>query len=160
MIRRPPRSTRTDTLFPYTTLFRSSFWLGATGGSGKAARADILDRRNMRLTDVTYSGCPCPDPAWYIESSRVDLHFDENEGVARNGVLFFKGVPILASPYLSFPIRKERKSGLLLPTYGISTNAGMEFSLTYYLNLAPNYDATIPPRFMSKRGLQDRKSVV
>src|SRR3546814_16257507 len=73
--------------------------------------------------------CPCPDPAWYIESSRVDLHFDENEGVARNGVLFFKGVPILASPYLSFPIRKERKSGLLLPTYGISTSAGMEFSL-------------------------------
>src|SRR3546814_1222142 len=29
MIRRPPRSTRTDTLFPYTTLFRSSFILGA-----------------------------------------------------------------------------------------------------------------------------------
>src|SRR3546814_17075238 len=31
MIRRPPRSTRTDTLFPYTTLFRSQLRLGATG---------------------------------------------------------------------------------------------------------------------------------
>src|SRR3546814_4432984 len=32
MIRRPPRSTRTDTLFPYTTLFRSRVVLGWVGG--------------------------------------------------------------------------------------------------------------------------------
>src|SRR3546814_11683976 len=32
MIRRPPRSTRTDTLFPYTTLFRSSNWQAIPGG--------------------------------------------------------------------------------------------------------------------------------
>src|SRR3546814_3198790 len=31
MIRRPPRSTRTDTLFPYTTLFRSHTWVISTG---------------------------------------------------------------------------------------------------------------------------------
>src|SRR3546814_12762188 len=31
MILRPPRSTRTDTLFPYTTLFRSASWLGYNG---------------------------------------------------------------------------------------------------------------------------------
>jgi len=130
------------------------FWLGATGGSGTATQADILDRRNMHLTDVTYAGCPCSDPPWYIKTSSMDLHFDENEGVAHNGVLYFKGVPILASPYLSFPIRKERKSGFLLPTYGISSNAGIEYSQPYYLNLAPNYDATITPRYMSKRGLQ------
>src|SRR3546814_368171 len=37
MIRRPPRSTRTDTLFPYTTLFRSR-WLSAGAWSGRRAR--------------------------------------------------------------------------------------------------------------------------
>lgn len=131
-----------------------NFWLGAQGGAGKASRADILSRSKMRLADVTYSGCPCPDPAWYITSSRVDLNFDENEGVARNGVLFFKGVPILASPYLSFPITKERKSGFLLPTYGVSSNSGFEFSLPYYFNLAPNYDMTLTPRYLAKRGVQ------
>ncbi|TAM87080.1 MAG: LPS-assembly protein LptD [Candidimonas sp.] len=131
-----------------------NFWLGANAGSGKAAQADILDSQDMRLHDVVYAGCPCADPPWYIESPRVDLHFQENEGVAHNGVLYFKGVPLLASPYLSFPIRKERKSGFLIPTYGVSSNTGVELSLPYYLNLAPNYDATLTPRLMSKRGAQ------
>ena len=133
-------------------IIEPNFWLGASGGAGKAVKADILSRNHMRLDTVNYSGCPCPDPDWYINSSRVDLYFDENEGIARNGVLFFKGVPLLYSPFLSFPIRKERKSGFLLPTYGTTSNSGFELTLPYYLNLAPNYDATLTPRFMSKRG--------
>ncbi|HUG57540.1 MAG TPA: LPS-assembly protein LptD [Candidimonas sp.] len=131
-----------------------NFWLGATGGSGKATRADILSRDHMRLTDVTYSGCPCPDPSWYIKSSRVDLHYEDNEGVARNGVLYFKDVPVLYSPYLTFPIRKERKSGFLIPTYGTSSSGGFEVSVPYYFNIAPNYDMTLTPRYMAKRGTQ------
>ncbi|MBV6273557.1 LPS-assembly protein LptD [Alcaligenaceae bacterium CGII-47] len=131
-----------------------SFWLGAKGGAGTAGQAEILSRDHLRLHKVQYSGCPCPDPAWYIRSSRMDLYTSENEGVARNGVLYFKDVPILYSPYLTFPLTKERKSGFLLPTYGTSSNSGFEATLPYYLNLAPNYDATIIPRYMSKRGVQ------
>lgn len=128
------------------------FWLGATGGSGTATQADILSSNHMRLSDVNYSGCPCPEPAWYIQSPKVDLYSKENEGVARNGVLYFKGMPLLYSPYLTFPLRKERKSGFLLPTYGMTTRGGVDLSVPYYLNLAPNYDATLTPRFMAKRG--------
>lgn len=130
------------------------FWLGASGGAGTAAQGEIFSRSEMRLNDVKYSGCPCPAPSWWITAPKVDFHIDENEGVARNGVLYFKGVPLLASPYLSFPLRKERKSGFLLPTYGGSSNSGLEFSLPYYFNLAPNYDLTLTPRVMAKRGLQ------
>ena len=131
-----------------------NFWLGASGGAGTAEWAKIFSRDHMRLGRVTYSGCPCPEPAWYIKSSQVDLHFADNEGVARNGTLYFKNVPILYSPYLTFPIRKERKSGFLLPTYGTSTAGGVEFSVPYYFNLAPNYDMTLTPRVMAKRGVQ------
>jgi len=131
-----------------------NFWLGAAGGTGVATRADIFSKSRMRLTDVVYAGCPCPEPSWYISSPRVDLDFEENEGVARNGVLYFKNVPILYSPYLTFPIKKERKSGFLLPTYGMSSQSGFDLSVPYYLNLAPNYDATLAPRYLSKRGLQ------
>src|SRR3546814_7686878 len=47
MIRRPPRSTRTDTLFPYTTLFRSHpsramTMVGVTGTSGKTSTVQLL----------------------------------------------------------------------------------------------------------------------
>ena len=130
------------------------FWLGTTGGAGSAQSADIFSTDHMRLNEVVYTGCPCPDPAWYIKSEQVDLHFPENEGIARHGTLYFKNFPILYSPYLSFPIRKERKSGFLLPTYGTSTAGGVEFSVPYYFNLAPNYDLTLTPRIMAKRGVQ------
>src|SRR3546814_19766210 len=51
MIRRPPRSTRTDTLFPYTTLFRSA--LGLRGGDDfdlpPVEAETLVDRANLRL---------------------------------------------------------------------------------------------------------------
>jgi len=129
------------------------FWL-VSGASGHAREAQIFSRSRMRMLDVVYAGCPCPAPAWWIESSRVDFDDAENEGVARNAVLYFKGAPILASPYFRFPLRRERKSGLLQPVYGTSTRSGFELAVPYYLNLAPNYDATLTPRYLAKRGAQ------
>ena len=136
------------------TIEEPDFWLGANGGSGTAEQAEIFSRSRMRLNRVTYSGCPCPEPSWYIKSPQVDLDFDENEGIARHGVLYFKDVPILYSPWLSFPVRKERKSGFLIPTYGTTSSGGFELTTPYYFNIAPNYDATVTPRYMAKRGLQ------
>ncbi|HLR13902.1 MAG TPA: LPS-assembly protein LptD [Burkholderiaceae bacterium] len=136
------------------TITEPEFSLGDTGASGKADEAHILSRQHMKLSQVDYAGCPCPDPAWRIRSPDVDLRFDKNEGVARHGVLYFKKAPILYSPWLSFPLRKERKSGFLMPTYGMSSKSGVEFSAPYYFNLAPNYDATLTPRIISKRGVQ------
>src|SRR3546814_9140734 len=44
MIRRPPRSTRTDTLFPYTTLFRSHYDSPVTGTASTLTYAQLLDQ--------------------------------------------------------------------------------------------------------------------
>lgn len=131
-----------------------SFMFGGTGGAGTASEAQILSNDHMRLKTVEYSGCPCPAPAWFIKAPTLDLHNEDNTGIAKHGVLYFKNVPILYSPYLTFPLREERKSGLLMPTYGYSSNSGLEFAVPYYFNLAPNYDATLTPRYLSKRGLQ------
>ena len=129
------------------------FWLEG-GSSGTAEAGTIYNSDHMKLDDVLYSACPCPDPAWYIKAPEVNLYVDENRGVARNSVLYFKDVPIFYSPYFSFPLREERKSGFLTPVYGFTSNSGLELALPYYFNLAPNYDATLTPRSYSKRGLQ------
>jgi LPS-assembly protein len=131
---------------------KPDFWIGATGGTAQAEHADIFSKSEMRLKQVTYSGCPCAEPAWYIKADSLDIDLDDNEGVAHNGVLYFKDVPILASPYLSFPVKKERKSGFLAPLIGTSTSTGLDVSLPYYFNLAPNYDMTLTPRLLAKRG--------
>jgi len=137
-------------------LITPDFWLGDSAGSGEAEYAEIFSRDHMRLEQAIYTGCPCPDAAseWHIRSPRVDLYNDKNQGLARHGVLYFKGVPIMYSPIFGFPLREERKSGFLSPIYGYSSNSGFEMAVPYYFNLAPNYDATLTPRVLSKRGLQ------
>ena len=55
-------------------------------------------------------------------------------------------------PWLSFPWRGQRKTGLLAPSFRTSGRAGTEITLPWYFNLAPNYDATLLPRFTSERG--------
>src|SRR6202142_2452466 len=55
---------------------------------------------------------------------------------------------------MSFSLDNSRKSGLLTPSFGTTSKSGVEVTLPYYFNLAPNYDATLSPRYLSKRGLQ------
>lgn len=130
------------------------FYVAATGGSGTAREAEFLSRDHTRLYDATYTGCPCPEPDWWIKARQVDLKFAENEGLAYGGVVYFKGVPILGSPILSFPITDERKSGFLPPTFGLTTRSGVQVTVPYYLNLAPNFDATLYPSLYARRGVQ------
>lgn len=126
-----------------------------TGGSGNAERVDLLDAERSVFVNGTYTACQCAtDPAWYIKGSRFDFDTGADEGTARNGVLFFQGVPIFASPWLTFPLSGERRSGLLPPTFSLNSNNGFELSLPYYFNIAPNRDLTITPRIITKRGVQ------
>jgi LPS-assembly protein len=87
--------------------------------------------------------CAPPASAWTRRKSR--------HGQRR--LLSFKGVPILPVPALSFPLGDKRKSGVLPPTIGIDSRSGLEVTLPYYWNIAPNRDATLFPTLMTKRGI-------
>jgi LPS-assembly protein len=130
------------------------YHFNSNGGSGSAERVDMLDAERSEFTSATYTACACEKPAWYIRGTRFDFDTGEDEGVAHNGVLFFQGVPIFASPWLSFPLSSERRSGLLPPQFSMGSSNGFEFSLPYYFNIAPNRDLTLTPRIISKRGVQ------
>ncbi|HEY3598775.1 MAG TPA: LPS-assembly protein LptD [Paraburkholderia sp.] len=131
----------------------------ATGGSGSAERVDLLDNERSVFTSGTYTACQCVDnPAWYIKGSEFDFDTGADEGVAHNGVLFFQGVPVFASPWLSFPLSGDRRSGVLPPVVSVSSTNGLELSLPYYFNIAPNRDLTLTPRLISKRGVQTQAS--
>ena len=123
---------------------------------GRAARVDFIDSVRAVASDAIYTSCPrdgSGDPAWVLKTDRVHIDFDANEGVAEGAVLRFLGVPILAMPTLSFPLTDARKSGWLPPTLNIDNRSGLEVSAPYYWNIAPNRDATITPRVISKRGV-------
>src|SRR3546814_9337240 len=72
MLRRPPRSTRTDTLFPYTTLFRSTFEKSGTG--------------SWTLTGTTSAVTP-----WTISGGTLVISQDANLGDASGDLTFDEG---------------------------------------------------------------------
>ncbi|MDP9649909.1 LPS-assembly protein LptD [Paraburkholderia caledonica] len=124
-----------------------------TGGWGSARRIDLVDKERSVVHHGTYSTCQCESqPAWYVNASEFDIDTGTDEGIAHNGVLFFQGIPLLASPWLSFPLSGARRSGLLPPTFSMSSTNGVDVALPYYFNLAPNYDLTLTPRIMTRRG--------
>ena len=121
---------------------------------GSARRISLEATQQLSLTDVTYTSCARGNDDWLLHAGSLSVDRTKGTATARNARLEFKGVPILYTPYLTYPIDSRRKSGLLLPDVGSSQQRGVEFAQPYYFNLAPNYDATLTPHYMSRRGLQ------
>ncbi len=124
-------------------------------GNGVAARARIEGGDGKQVThleDVTFSTCDPGDRDWEIVAREMTLDQDAGEGTARGMRLRFKDTTLLALPWASFPIDDRRRSGFLLPSVGGGDNGGIDLMLPYYLNLAPNYDATLSPRIVGRRG--------
>lgn len=123
-------------------------------GRGDAERIDFIDENNFSLADATYTTCSTEDEDWYLKIADLDIDRGRDIGTARHASLRFLGVPILYTPWMSFPLGDARKSGVLAPTIGTTERSGLDIVVPYYLNLAPNYDATLYPRLLSKRGVQ------
>ena len=132
----------------------AEFMVGERNARGTAGVLEINQEGQLRLADVGYTTCPPESEDWIIEAEDINLDTSTGVGTARGMRLRFKGVPILYSPYLSFPITDARKSGVLTPEVGSTGRSGNELSLPYYWNIAENYDATLTPRLLTARGLQ------
>ena len=121
---------------------------------GNSERIDFQGNDRVVLTNSFYTTCPVGIDDWYVKAGLLTLDYGRQTGVARDAVLFFKDVPILAVPMLSFPLDEGRQSGFLTPTFGVTSKSGAEFMLPYYFNIAPNRDATLYPRYIDRRGVQ------
>lgn len=140
------------------SLVEPSYQFLRNGAHGEASRVDFIDDKRAVIRNATYTTCtrqPGPSwmPEWILRAASISLDTEENEGVARGALLSFKGFPILPIPVLSFPLTEERKSGFLPPVVGFDNQSGLDISVPYYWNIAPNRDATFFPAFMSKRGV-------
>ncbi|MGC1547373.1 MAG: LPS assembly protein LptD [Rhodanobacter sp.] len=121
-------------------------------GNGVAVRGEMLDVNRKKYTTVTYSTCDAGHHLWEIRAKNITTDDVAGQGVARSATMRFANVPFIYLPYFTFPIDNTRQSGFLSPTFSHTGNAGYMISAPYYLNLAPNYDATLDPRIYSERG--------
>lgn len=120
---------------------------------GCAKNVKFLSGDHTSFEDVTITTCKRDDEAWYIKLNELEIDEYDQSASGTGASLHFMGVPIFGSPWFAFPISNERRSGFLTPTYGMSSTRGVDLSIPYYFNLAPNYDYTFTPRYMTKRGI-------
>ncbi len=125
-----------------------------TAATGEAERIDFEGENQIRLWSSTYSTCKPGATDWYLRTEEMLLDYNDDEGRARHATLVFKETPILYTPVAWFPLNQQRRSGVLHPSFSTSTRNGFDVTVPYYWNVAPNYDVTFFPRYMSKRGLQ------
>jgi len=128
--------------------------LAVNNAQGKAQRIDFLGEDQAVVSDGTYSTCEGPDPDWYLKSSRLRLDQGRDVGTAGKTIIYFKDVPIIGTPALSFSLSGARRSGWLPPTIGVGSKGSAELMVPYYFNIAPNRDLTVFPRYIFTRGLQ------
>lgn len=105
------------------------------------------------MSQASYTHCEPGNESWNLRASSIKLDREEGVGTAKHARVELGGVPVFYSPYLQFPIDDRRRSGLLWPSYANTSQGGFDIALPYYLNLAPNYDATVTPRYITDRGM-------
>lgn len=122
-------------------------------GNGGAESAEMHGSQGL-LNGSTYSTCPPDQRLWELRAKQIEIDTDSGMGVAHDATLRVGKIPVLYVPWFTFPIDNRRRTGLLYPSIGSSSRNGFDWRQPIYFNLAPNYDLTLTPRFMSQRGLQ------
>lgn len=121
---------------------------------GSASCVKFLGDGSSVFDDAQITTCRKGDTSWWFELDQLTLDEYEETAVGRHAVLkVADGYPVFYFPWFSFPMGGKRKSGLLVPAMGHSSSRGFELTVPYYWNIAPNYDLTFTPHWMSKRGI-------
>lgn len=131
----------------------AEYVIHAAHARGNALYAKREETAIIRLKDGTYTRCEPGENTWHLKGNNVTLNPATGFGTATNVTLRVKDIPVFYTPYIYFPIDDRRQSGFLPPSVGSSSDTGFFVKTPYYFNLAPNYDATLYPTYMAKRGL-------
>ena len=139
------------------TFEQPTFELYRGGGHGDASQVEFIDDKRNIIHQARYTTCrrtPGPEwlPEWLVKATQMTIDEEESSVQAEGVQLRFHDVPVMSASSVSFPLTDERKSGWLPPLIGVDSVSGLTMSSPYYVDIAPNRDATITPYLMSKRG--------
>ena len=133
---------------------RDTLFISPTTPIRGRANAVYRDSKTFsRYKDVAYTSCEPGNQDWVVHATDLKMNKRTGDGAAKNAWLEFKGVPVFYSPYLTFPIDDRRKTGFLAPNFNNTQKGGFALSAPFYWNIAPDFDATIRPRYYTKRGI-------
>ncbi|WP_298635620.1 LPS assembly protein LptD [uncultured Umboniibacter sp.] len=133
------------------TIDGAEFVIHESGLRGRAGSIRLSDASSLKLQDGGFTSCEPGNEQWYLRSDTVELDTNTGLGTVTDAKFEVLGVPVLYLPWVQFPIDDRRMTGILFPELKVGSD-GVDFSVPVYVNLAPNYDATITPRYIADRG--------
>jgi len=122
-------------------------------GYGSADKFVWTPDNIITVQNVIYTSCPPPRAVWRIRARQLTLDTAKGEGVGRGARLEIEGIPLLYTPWISFPLSDARKSGFLFPEFGNSSTTGIMVATPWYWNIATDQDATFTPTIYALRGV-------
>ena len=131
-----------------------SYEVRDTRGNGNAKKLTIENSDIFIFDKATYTTCTPENMDWYFTANTLEIDNEQKEMVGTHAVMRFFDVPIAYVPYFTAPTSGQRRSGILAPVVGYNSNNGLDITQPYYVNIAPNRDLLILPRYMTQRGLQ------
>jgi len=119
----------------------------------RGSASSVEQQHNIFLIDeASYTNCPPGKNTWSISAKRLRLDQEKGWGTANHTVFRVYDAPLFYLPWMTFPIDDRRKTGLLFPTVGFRDEDGLDYSQPIYINIHPQFDATIAPRTIQRRG--------
>ena len=152
------KSDKIDTTDDFRDAFIESLSVVGQDDTRIAARRAV--RKDGNVTEFEqgkFTPCkndPGQSPLWCISAQRV-IHDQQAATITYQDAAFeILGVPVLYVPYFQHADPSvKRRTGFLMPEYASSDTLGYSTTLPYYFALAPNYDFTFNPKYLSKQGV-------
>jgi LPS-assembly protein len=126
---------------------------------GNAGSVRLAGNKFFVFEQASYTTCPAGNDDWLLKMNRLEIDRVAQVGTAYHTMIEFKGVPLLYTPWMDFPLNDGNRSGFLSPTPGSTNSGGAEITIPYYWSISPDLDATLAPRLISKRGTQFNNEV-
>lgn len=116
---------------------------------------DIIEKHGEDVYEIprgSFTTCDAVVPAWRFRGKDVEAQTNDHI-TGYNVVFYIKDLPVLYTPYIRVPIKKERQSGFLFPRPGYGNKKGFILDNAYYWAMADNMDATFYLDYKSKIGI-------
>ena len=101
--------------------------------------------------EATVSTCDGETPDWKITGKKITVDI-EGYGFVNHAAFWTKKLPVMYVPFMVFPAKTKRQSGLLAPEIGQSDRKGIEYNQPYFWAINENTDATFYVHHMGERG--------
>lgn len=118
-------------------------------------RIEKKGEATYRLENATVTSCDGDKPDWCLAGRELELTVD-GYGILKGGRFLVRDIPLLYVPYLIFPAKTTRQTGLLFPRFAYSRDKnGLDVELPFYWAISSSADATFYQRYLEKRGFKE-----